>query len=945
MTAIYYGNNPLIHCDRRKSLAISAWQRRFCCQHIKPLIICRGPVRKEAMEIFAEMGIDNYGILLSEKDSIIYPQTLAPELRLLKSSQRVHHVQDYGGATAGERQQRVAEIIAIARQYNYCSVFAGYGFMAEDYQMVSAIQGAGLRFIGPGAATVARAGFKDEAKRIARQSEVSITPGIDNCAALALLKEYPQRRQLLALAEKHGLALPAQEKNNEQSDLEELAESILEAGYSLGVELYTIEQLSAEVRNRVKELLMRWPAQRLRLKAVGGGGGKGQRIIGANKKLSADELEKLLDTVPSAVSDILSEVKALSPADNRNILVELNIEQSRHMEIQVVGNGDWCVTMGGRDCSVQMHEQKLLEMSVTAENLALEVAAARDGGRNDEALALEREMQSLEQMETEAQRFGKAVQLDSVSTFECIVTPDHHYFMEMNTRIQVEHRISELCYGLQFINPAEPKDSFQVDSLIETMVLLAVHGSELPKPQRVRRQNSAVEVRLNATNDALMPHAGGTIDFWSRPINGEIRDDQGICVPNPDTGAFIRYRLAGSYDSNIALIINCGENRRDNLEKMSELLRLTELDGEDLATNLHFHRGLISWLLANNPNARLSTGFVQAWLCAVAGLCSASRQLDLDLAWRQLTQGILKNSSAADNLQQVLALKQVLLLRPMKRLLAQPHLMAGWLAASMGHYSRRDKRLLFATNPWQLLDELYHYLGMDLADDKPAAACIWAQDDQLMRTAQQFYAELENRLAIDRWPDLSRLLEAGDRPSQFSASLWQQILSSHRGFQAASEILLLLPLIGYQTDFYSLGVAASLADRVPESATDAEAQSDARTVLAPPPPASSNTIVAESGGIFYASESPSLPPLISAGDHFEVGDSMCIIEVMKMFNRQLATFSGTVKKTLIESGQVVKKGQPLFEVTPDKATVVDKTLDLQAIRHHYTESLVSQLIR
>ena len=65
--------------------------------------------------------------------------------------------------------------------------------------------------------------------------------------------------------------------------------------------------------------------------------------------------------------------------DNKNVLVELNIESTRHQEIQVIGNGDWCMTLGGRDCSLQMHEQKLLEVSVTRESLleaAEEVAAA-----------------------------------------------------------------------------------------------------------------------------------------------------------------------------------------------------------------------------------------------------------------------------------------------------------------------------------------------------------------------------------------------------------------------------------------------------------------------------------------------------------------------------------------------------------------------------------------
>ena len=72
MSNEHYLHNPLIHQDRRLGSSDDAWVRQFDCTHIKPLIICRGPIRKEAMDVFTEMGITDYGILLSEKDSIVY---------------------------------------------------------------------------------------------------------------------------------------------------------------------------------------------------------------------------------------------------------------------------------------------------------------------------------------------------------------------------------------------------------------------------------------------------------------------------------------------------------------------------------------------------------------------------------------------------------------------------------------------------------------------------------------------------------------------------------------------------------------------------------------------------------------------------------------------------------------------------------------------------------
>ncbi|MDZ7781585.1 MAG: hypothetical protein U5K56_01085 [Halioglobus sp.] len=217
-------------------------------------------------------------------------------------------------------------------------------------------------------------------------------------------------------------------------------------------------------------------------------------------------------------------------------------------------------------------------------------------------------------MEQEAQAFGAAVGLDSVSTFECIVDRDKHFFMEMNTRIQVEHRVTELCYSLQFANPDDPGDTFVVESLVEAMVLLAAHGDKLPCPRRLVRKNDSVEARLNATNRALQPHAGGVIESWSDAIEGEIRDDQGISLHNPDTDVFMKYTLAGAYDSNIALLLTVGNDRLETYQNMAETIRQTRMRGQDLSTNLEFHYGLVNWFIARNVNARPTTGFIVPYL-------------------------------------------------------------------------------------------------------------------------------------------------------------------------------------------------------------------------------------------------------------------------------------------------------------------------------------------
>ena len=508
MSNEHYLHNPLIHRDRQLGRSMSPWVKQFDCTHIRPLIICRGPIRKEAMDVFGEMGISHYGILLSEKDSIVYPRALAPELRVLTDPSRVHRVPDYTGATKEERLQRIDDIIAIAKGGNYNAIFAGYGFMAEDETMVAAMEAAGLNFIGPCSRTVHDAGLKDEAKRTALKSGVSVTPGIDNGTTLTLLKKYPDNSTLRAMSDAHELSVDWDSLQG--ADLESMVDAVLSAGYAKGVDLYTVDELSETLTEAVERINADYPENRVRLKAIGGGGGKGQRILGLGQAARTPEL----------VREILAEVKATGVGDNKNVLVELNIETTRHQEIQVVGNGDWCITLGGRDCSLQMHEQKLLEVSVTRESLLAAEEEARRAGRTVEADVLAQDVKTLDTMEAEAAKFGAAVGLDSVSTFECIVDRDRHFFMEMNTRIQVEHRVSELCYAMEFSNPNNPDEKFTVDSLVEAMVLLAAHGPSLPEPRRVPRFNDSVEARLNATNDALQPSAGGQIQFWSDAIEG-----------------------------------------------------------------------------------------------------------------------------------------------------------------------------------------------------------------------------------------------------------------------------------------------------------------------------------------------------------------------------------------------------------------------------------------
>jgi acetyl/propionyl-CoA carboxylase alpha subunit len=937
----------MIHADRRLAGSSSLWVKKFACEQLRPLIICRGPIRKEAMDVFDEMGINSYGILLSEKDSITYPNALAPELRKLTDPGRVHRVPDYSGANKEERIQRINQIIAIAHDNGYNAIFAGYGFMSEDEEMVRSMEEAGLNFIGPCSGTQRAAGMKDEAKRTALQVDVSVTPGIDNVSTQALLHKYPDQAALIALVEAEHLVVDAAMLNDDAISLSEKAGVVLDASLAKGVDIISIDEMGAELERQVIVMYEKYPENRIRLKAISGGGGKGQRILPAPTSYDgslAQRIKTAAAQAPALGREILAEVKCNGVGDNKNILAELNIETTRHQEIQVVGNGDWCITMGGRDCSLQMHEQKLLEASVTVEELAIAISQAQENGETEAVKSLQRDLHILESMEEEGARFGEAVGLDSLGTFECIVDGNNHFFMEMNTRIQVEHRVTELCYALQFTNPEDDNDFFVVDSLVETMALLAQHGKNLPKPTRIPRKETSVEARLNATNQALQPHAGGIIKKWSDAVEGETRDDQGISLHNPDTDVFMSYHLAGAYDSNIALLLTTGENRLATYEAMSETLRQTKIDGSNLATNLEFHYGLVNWFIGQGINARPTTGFIVPYLTLVGLLKQAANNIDLQYAYKQITRHTLAaySDDALTSANDAVGLKTTLLLRPLEILLAEPHILSGWLSLNKASFLVKNGSVDWLENPVKVLADTYHYLNMDYDEADSALFQIWSHDKDLLSDALSFYAELETRLDCCDWVDLRQILATEQLPKGFSEDIWQQVQSAHHGFQLGMAVFSLLPYLADAVDYFSLAMNPDLSIEIPEKLQDKELQVLMAKVLVPPPVAKSDEIVAASGGMFYSREAPGMDPFVIEGTHFNQGDPLYIVEVMKMFNKVHAPFAGTITKVLVESdGLIIKKGDPLFKVEPDEEIVVEDPADVASRKRRATDGFLT----
>lgn len=265
------------------------------------------------------------------------------------------------------------------------------------------------------------------------------------------------------------------------------------------------------------------------LKASAGGGGKGMKLVREESALD--------DAIASAARE------GLSAFGDGTLLVEKYIDNPRHVEIQILGDRHGnLIHLNERECSIQRRHQKVIEESPSP---ALDTAL-----RN--------------QMGEAAVRCGKAIGYENAGTVEFILAPDRSfYFLEVNTRLQVEHPVTECLTGLD---------------LVEEQIRVA-QGEPLRTSQEgVRFEGAAIEVRLYAEDPAggFLPQSGTVVD-WHLPSVEGLRVDSGV-----ETGSEVSIH----YDPMLAKIITSGESRDVALQRMRRALRGLSVQG--LATNRDF---------------------------------------------------------------------------------------------------------------------------------------------------------------------------------------------------------------------------------------------------------------------------------------------------------------------------------------------------------------------
>jgi acetyl-CoA carboxylase biotin carboxylase subunit len=374
-----------------------------------------------------------------------------------------------GPPRAAESYLNIPTIISAAEVSEAQAIHPGYGFLSENADFAERVESSGFVFIGPSAEVIRTMGDKVAAIRAMREADVPTVPGSNG-----VLGEDP----------------------------EECLKTARRIGFPVIV------------------------------KAAGGGGGRGMRVVQSEAALHH--------------AIVLTRSEAQAAFGNPDVYLEKFLETPRHIEIQVLADGRNAVYLGERDCSMQRRHQKIIE----------EAPAPGLG---------ERERRSLGERCVEACR---RLKYRGAGTFEFLYENGEFFFIEMNTRVQVEHPITEAVTGVD---------------IIQEMLRIAA-GEPLRLRQRdITLRGHAIECRINAEDPHTFAPSPGLVSQWIPPGGPGVRVDSHL---------YSGYRVPPYYDSLVAKIVTHGPDRATALARMRVALRETVIEG--IRTNLPLHLELLA---------------------------------------------------------------------------------------------------------------------------------------------------------------------------------------------------------------------------------------------------------------------------------------------------------------------------------------------------------------
>jgi len=375
-----------------------------------------------------------------------------------------------GPHQAKDSYLNIPAVISAAEVTDATAIHPGYGFLAENADFAERVEESGFIFVGPKPDTIRLMGDKVSAIAAMKSSGVPCVPGSDGPLS---------------------------------DDPKELKQFGVKIGYPVIV------------------------------KAAGGGGGKGMRVVHSEAALL------------NAVSLTKSEAKAAF--NNEMVYMEKFLERPRHVEIQVLAdNHGNAVHLGDRDCSMQRRHQKVVE-EAPAPGITTEVRQ-KIGMRCVEAC--------------------KEIGYRGAGTFEFLYQDGEFYFIEMNTRVQVEHPVTEQITGVDIVKEQ----------------LLIASGEKLSLNQEdVNFSGHAIECRINAEDSETFIPSPGKISLYHSPGGLGVRVDSHV---------YSGYTIPPYYDSMIAKVITTGKNREQAIARMQGALQ--EMIVEGVRTNIPLQRRIMA---------------------------------------------------------------------------------------------------------------------------------------------------------------------------------------------------------------------------------------------------------------------------------------------------------------------------------------------------------------
>ncbi len=374
-----------------------------------------------------------------------------------------------GPAPSAQSYLNVPSIIAAAEVTDAQAIHPGYGFLSENADFSEKVEKSGFVFIGPRAETIRLMGDKVSAKAAMKKAGVPVVPGVDG-------------------------ALP--------DDPKEIIKVARTIGYPVII------------------------------KASGGGGGRGMRVVHSEGALL------------NAVT--LTKSEALAAFGNGTVYMEKFLENPRHIEIQILADQHKnAVYLGERDCSMQRRHQKIIEEAPAPD--IPEKLIAKIGERCAEAC--------------------RKIGYRGAGTFEFLYEKGEFFFIEMNTRVQVEHPVTELITGID---------------IVQEQIKIAANMKMTLRQKDIVKRGHAIECRINAEDPNSFVPSPGRVSAWHMPGGPGVRVDSHV---------YSGYFVPPNYDSMVGKLLTHGATREQAIARMR--IALSEMIVEGIKTNTPLHRELM----------------------------------------------------------------------------------------------------------------------------------------------------------------------------------------------------------------------------------------------------------------------------------------------------------------------------------------------------------------